>query len=288
MEPERWVAYEERLDAVLGHIHDHMDQPLDLIRLAEVAGLSPRYWHRIFTAAFGESPSLVVRRVRMQHASAQLANTTRPVAEIAAEVGYPDVSSFGRAFLTEHGVPPARFRAEGSHTRFRLARREGDPDAFDVRIEDRPPIDCLGVRHRGPFLRIDQAFADLRMWYAARGHPVRAGDHIGVFLSDPTRTDEEGLVSVACLPRPPGVDDPTLIAPGAATVEPRTWAGGRHAVLTHVGPYAQMPDAYDWLFGCWVPRSGHALGDEPVAERYLSPPGTPPPRITTEIWLPLA
>lgn len=36
-------AYEERFDLVLSHVYEHLDEPLDLIRLAEVAGISARH-----------------------------------------------------------------------------------------------------------------------------------------------------------------------------------------------------------------------------------------------------
>lgn len=67
-------SYEDRFDLVLSYVYEHLDQPLDLIRLAEVAGMSARHWHRIFSAAFGESLPALVKRVRLQRAVALLAD----------------------------------------------------------------------------------------------------------------------------------------------------------------------------------------------------------------------
>lgn len=47
--------YRERLSRVQAYIHDHLDQPLDLARLAEVAHLSPYHWHRVYHALYGET-----------------------------------------------------------------------------------------------------------------------------------------------------------------------------------------------------------------------------------------
>ena len=50
-----WTDYQERLSRVVAYIHDHLDEPLDLNRLAEVAHLSPCHWHRVYQALYGET-----------------------------------------------------------------------------------------------------------------------------------------------------------------------------------------------------------------------------------------
>jgi AraC-like DNA-binding protein len=57
------ARYEARLNRVLDHIHDHLDEPLDIDRLAEIACLSPYHWHRIYQAMHGETVAATVRRL---------------------------------------------------------------------------------------------------------------------------------------------------------------------------------------------------------------------------------
>jgi AraC family transcriptional regulator len=67
-----------------------------------------------------------------------------------------------------------------------------------------------------------------------------------------------------------------------------TIAGGPCAVLTYVGPYASMRAAYDWLYGSWLPRSGHEPAGGPLVEEYFNNPrDTPPNELRTDIRLPL-
>ena len=284
-----WVNYEERFDAVAVHISEHLSDPLDLIRLAEVAGLSPRHWHRVFTAAFGEPLAAYIKRKRLQHASFLLANTRESVAAIAVSCGYPNVSSFTRAFGAAYELPPARYRIAGSHVAFDRARAAFDPLAFDVQIRDVAPLDCLAVAHRGSYIQIDEAFRDLEIWYAAHGHGSKAQQLFGIYSSDPTQTPEAELRSLACCPRPAGlVGSPVPVSAGAAEIVEITIAGGSYAVLSHSGPYADMPAKYDWLFGCWLIASGYQLSEQPVVEQYVTlPHNTPPSDLRTEMWLPL-
>ena len=65
-------------------------------------------------------------------------------------------------------------------------------------------------------------------------------------------------------------------------------AGGRHAVLVHKGPYAELHKAYNWLFGTWLPASGEEPADRPCFEEYLNDPQqVPPEEWLTAINLPL-
>ncbi|WP_119696993.1 AraC family transcriptional regulator [Microbacterium halotolerans] len=286
---ETWIEYDERFDAVLTYIYDHLDEPLDLIRLAEVAGFSPRHWHRIFVSAFGESLSALVKRVRLQRAVSLLVSDTMPVRRIASECGFPDQSSFTRAFKAATGTTPARFRSSGTHVDLRMARARQDPDAFEVRVRELTQVRCIAARHRGSYLTIDRTFHELRVWLAAHGHDLADQDMYGVYLSDPTRTPESDLKSIACATVPPGISgrlEP--LSPDAAQVESFTIRGGPYAGLTHIGAYADMPDTYAWLFGHWVPESGRRLADDPVVERYISSPqDSAPTSNAVELLLPL-
>ncbi len=64
--------------------------------------------------------------------------------------------------------------------------------------------------------------------------------------------------------------------------------GGRHAVLTYTGPYADMRQAYRWFLGTWLPKSGHEAADAPIFEAYLDDPRhVPHSELRTLIHLPL-
>lgn len=80
-------------------IHDHLDEDIDLNRLADVACLSPYHWHRIYHAINGETIAVTVRPLRLHRAAGLLANTPMPVETIAQMSGYGGVAAFSRAFI---------------------------------------------------------------------------------------------------------------------------------------------------------------------------------------------
>lgn len=81
--------------------------------LAEVAAalhLSPRSLHRRL-AEEGANFRLIKDALRRDFALARLAKTDRPIADIAAELGYADPSAFYRACMEWTGSAPSAYRA---------------------------------------------------------------------------------------------------------------------------------------------------------------------------------
>ncbi|MCZ8382279.1 GyrI-like domain-containing protein [Mycobacterium sp. CPCC 205372] len=73
---------------------------------------------------------------------------------------------------------------------------------------------------------------------------------------------------------PPGMDQ--LLSPA-----------GRYAVFLHRGPAADGPGTYRYIFGDWIPKSGHTVDDRPhlavMGERYI--PDSPDSE--EELWIPI-
>ena len=56
----------------------------------------------------------------------------------------------------------------------------------------------------------------------------------------------------------------------------------------HVGPYAELECAYEWLYSDWLVHSGEDLADFPCVEHYLDDWRTVAAAdLRTEVWLPL-
>ena len=53
----------------------------------------------------------IALRLRMRRARQPLATTEKPLAEVALRTGYADPSNFHRAFLSQTGMTPGRFRS---------------------------------------------------------------------------------------------------------------------------------------------------------------------------------
>jgi len=101
---------ETSLRLALRYIEDNLDQELSIPQIAGYIAVSPRQLSRIFKEFVNTSPAEYVSRARLDRAATLLRSTDRPVKDIAAQVGMPDIHYFTRAFARYAGAPPASFR----------------------------------------------------------------------------------------------------------------------------------------------------------------------------------
>ena len=276
------AKYEERLGRVTAYIYDHLDDDIDLNKLADVACLSPYHWHRIYRAIHGETIAATVKRLRLHRAAGHLANTAMPIDEIARRSGYRNQQSFTRAFGAVFGMPPAQYRHEGSHTKFQLSRESGAPSMYDITIKTVPAMTAATIGHVGSYMEIGKAFDRLFIRLGTTNSAGIGTRMIGIYYDDPGAVPEDKLRARAGV-----VMD--QICPIGPPLERTKIQGGTHAILRHKGPYADMDAAYQWLYGEWLLQSGREAADAPIFEEYLNNPrDTPPTELLTDIFLPLS
>ncbi len=280
-----WRHFDPRMRRVVDHVYAHLDEPLDLLRLAEIAHLSPHHWHRIYHSLCGETMAATVKRLRLHRAAGWLANSADPVSAIARRSGYPNLQSFTRTFSSVYGLPPARYRASGQHTAFVAFDRVAPGAAHPVTVAHLPAVDVIALDHAGPYMQIGQSFDALFGRVAALGL-VRPGVRmLARFFDDPSVVPEADLRAQACVA---GCAEGEAAAPLPFPLHRATLPAAECAVLVHTGPYATMGAAYRWLFGEWLVGSGREPADAPVVEQYLnSPRDTAPADLVTHIRLPL-
>lgn len=282
MKPLTRLDYGERIARVAAHVAAHPDGDHDLDRLAAIACFSPWHFHRIYRALMGETVADTSRRVRLHRAAGALVRGDAPVAEIARQAGYGSAEAFARAFAAAHGVTPAAYRAGGAlHPLPGATPTQEEPDMYDVQIRTLPPLTTAALRHVGPYMEIGATFERLFAWAAARHLVGPQCRMLGVYYDDPESVAPAQCRSDACL-----VVADTQALDGE--VRRVTVAGGLYAGIVHKGPYAELEKAYRWLFGTWLPGSGHEPADQPPVEEYLNNPrDVPPAEWLTEIRLAL-
>lgn len=103
--------YHARMQRVLDHIDQHLDDDLGLDVLSGVAAFSKYHFHRQFASTFGVSVHRYVQLARLKHASHRLASKDAPsVTDVAMDAGYDAPDAFARAFRQRLGQSPSSFR----------------------------------------------------------------------------------------------------------------------------------------------------------------------------------
>jgi AraC family transcriptional regulator len=288
--------YKRRLVRVLGHIQQHLDEPLRLGELAGLACFSPYHFHRIFKGMVGESVKEYVRRLRLERAASQLKLGSAAVIEIALDAGYESHEAFARSFKAYFGASPSLFRrirrphiervSSGIHyrpgetvQRFRTLRRG---ETMNVEIQQMKPMRVAFLRHVGPYGEVGVTWDRLLTLMGKDGYLGGNTMMLGICHDDPEVTPPSKVRYDACVTV--GDDyQPT------GDIQVQVVAGGEYARTTHTGPYNGLGRTYTEFLGQWLPRSGRELRDAPCFEVYLNDPqSTDPEDLLTDIYAPLA
>jgi AraC family transcriptional regulator len=291
-------SVESRLAGAAMFVRSHLDERLTLEGIADVAGFSPFHFHRIFRVAFGENLSAYVIRRRLQRAARELARGTDSITDIGLRCGYESPSAFGRAFARAFGMTPSAYRAAPDPSIFALIdglptprchpepvegrpRVPHRPDVIEAagspanasaessdRIERYPERKALGIRHTGPYDRVDATL--FRVYEIARRHGLlAAGRLLGLSYDSPDLEAHETLRFDACITLETSGDIAAARADGLRDI---TIAGGDYAVYRHRGPYERITHAYDRLVAAWILTGRFALRDAPFINTYYSDP----------------
>jgi AraC-like DNA-binding protein len=99
-----------KLRRAVEFVEAHIDEPINLERLAAVVRLSPFHFHRQFKRSTGLTPSKYVLRARIERAKDLLSDSELPIVEVAAQVGFADQSHFSAVFREATSMTPKTYR----------------------------------------------------------------------------------------------------------------------------------------------------------------------------------
>ncbi len=301
--------YVQRINSVFDFNDGNIDGDLSLRNLASVAGFSPFHFHRIFHAMVGETLNHFRQRIRVERAATQLINNPKKsITDIALACGFSSSATFARAFKEAFGMSATEWRA-GGHRKHRNARKmesnagqgrsklQIDSDTFtfyidgetqnlvwrmkvkdgnpiQIEVKDMPELHVAYVRHTGPYQGDSQLFGNLfeklMTWAGPRGL-LRFPETmvLCVYHDDPDVTEADKLRVSACItvPEDTAVD---------GEIGKMAVAGGKFAVARfELGP-DEYGDAWDFVYGRWLPQSGYQPDDRLCYELYHGGPGDHP------------
>jgi AraC-like DNA-binding protein len=98
------------LERVAAHIENHLSE-VYAGDLPAVCGCSAAHLSRSFKAAYGESPSRYINRLRIERAAIRLAASNDDISRICYDVGFNSLSYFYRLFSAIKEETPLSFRA---------------------------------------------------------------------------------------------------------------------------------------------------------------------------------
>ncbi len=284
--------YRNRVERVLEHINVHLDEPVTLAHLAEIAGVSPFHLHHQFSAVTGVPLTKLVQLLRLKRASMGLVfQPGRRITDIAFEAGFENAESFSRAFRRELGQSPRAFRYAPRwltwRERFRLQHLRPRPVqsfseriVMNVRIVEFPETHVAALEHHGaPGLEYDTVRRFVAWRVANRLAPDRHRSY-GLHYNDPRTAGENYRMDVCA-----SMDGP--VPENVEGIVSKVIPAGRCAVARYVGSRDEVRAA-QYLYETWLPVSGETLRDYPLIFHYVNVgPNVAEHEMITDVYLPI-
>jgi len=298
--------YTARINRVIDYIEANISKDLSLKELATVAHFSPFHFHRIFSAMVGETLNGFIKRLRIEKAATMLVqNPKKSITEIAFECGFSGSSAFARTFQETFQMSASEWRAgeyQKNSKNGKTGSKEGKPvgnirQDFDVysfyidsmtkqmwrvemktnkelitnvEVKDIPEMHVAYLRHIGPYAGDEQLFGNLfnRLctWAGPRGL-LRFPEtkFVTIYHDNPDITDETKLRTDVCITIP-------LDAQVDGEIGKATIPAGKYAIAHFEIMPDQYGDAWNAVYGGWLPESGYQPDDRPCFELYLNDP----------------
>ena len=100
----RWLEQAKEL------LHERFAEPLKLADIAHAVSVHPVHLAQVFHKSYHCTVGDYVRRLRIESACRDLANSESPLADIALSAGFCDQSHFTRTFKHLIGIAPSEYR----------------------------------------------------------------------------------------------------------------------------------------------------------------------------------
>lgn len=300
--------YQSRINKVIDYIDQHLSEPLNLDKLADVASFSRFHFHRIFRALVGESVGQYVSRLRVEHSTRLLTyHPSKSITEIALDCGFSSSATFARAFRGTFGMSASEFRELGDEARSKIRKTDrkigqadGNPgkdfevkmDLFaqnnqqywtimsneqvvaNVEVQNLPELTLAYVRHIGPYVNNPELFGSLMTkifaWAGPRGLVnFPHTQTLAVYHDDPQVTEADKLRLLVGI----SVPEETEVD---GEVGKMTLAAGKYAIGKFEIEGNQYESAWNAMYQQWLPESGYQPSNSPSFERYLNDPSKHP------------
>ncbi|GJH40039.1 AraC family transcriptional regulator [Capnocytophaga sp. HP1101] len=282
MKPITRNDYTQRINKVVEYINHHLDEPISLKTLADIANVSHFHFCCIFKAIKGEAPMAFIARVRIETAAQLLRYSALPVEQIAFNIGYESPASLSKAFKNQYGITPTQYRTDKEIYIMKKEFFLPDLALKAPKIIELEPKNVIYVALTGEYGTLDYGKAYEQLWAVVKAQKLftKGIEMICVSYDDPKITEAQLQRSDICL----HIHKP---AEPQGEVSCKTLAGGKYAVFFYQGSYDHLSAVYDAAMR-WVVNSEYEVRDEPMFEKYLNDRRrTPEEKLKTEIYIPV-
>lgn len=293
----------ERINRAVNFINNHLDDPLSLERVAEVASYSPFHFHRLFKEVIHETLNAYIIRKRIEKAASILMRRKDvSITDLYLKYGFNSNSSFTRAFKKFYGLSPTAFRNKVPDQFSKISKTESKNGQItvefekdicsisnhkiwnemnaNIEIKEMPVLHIACISHIG-HLYLDITYEKLLKWARAQGLLDKPEVKMLTIYHDSFKVTAPDKVRMsACI----AVDEPISSEGeiGAAKIEKGKFIVGHFEVAGE-----DLGKTWSSLF-MWLNRNGYKTTERNCFEIYHNDYRTHPERkFILDMYIPI-
>lgn len=264
------------------YINENLSKELTLKEIANVAGISGYYFHRLFVSVTQEPPAQYIRRLRLERAMFDLLMTTKSLNEVAESVGYGNRSALTKSFKKHYNKSPLAIREHAIEAKSGL-----DPSEYIIVEPEIRKVESFtllytriknGCCEDSTFLETWKsilAFAELD------GNPHKDISYFGIGKDCPIITPRNKMRVFT------GISGLENIIPFSVFRLIKI-IGGTFAVFRFRGDYANIKQLYTYIYHKWIYEVDYEISDITFYEKYLyAPTAENLNNIDMEVYIPI-
>ena len=282
-----------QIQKVTYFIENHLDDELDVMTLAKVAGYSHFHFCRIFKIHIGESAISYATRLKLERAASEMISGKKSMLEIALDAGYKTPTGFLKAFKTRFGTTPTAYKQSTQKELYKYKESMMDKTT----IVEREEVQVVFTRELGNYMKSSELAWEklsgqmngLEKLFSQKPPSIEMklgegnAEALGICHDDPQITNEKNLRYDAALVW----TEAEVQELAKYGFETKSVSGGKYAVLSYKGDYEVSEKAWYSIY-TWVEKNGYIFRDEPAFEKYIDAwSEKDPTKIQTEIYVPL-
>lgn len=240
----------------LRFVHMNIYEDISLEEVSSYVGLSPYYFHKLFTRYTGEAFKSYIRRIRLQNAAFRLRVEPSKIIDIAFDSGFHTHESFSRAFTKRFNTLPSAYKKALPSTTFRASLR-------DFTIEYFQATTCQYKSHVGAYEDVLTPEYSGSLWQqlACEHTPKSLLNHelYGVSYDNPSIVQGKDIRYDACI----------ALSDMQPTHPTLTLKAGQYLTVKHVDSTQYLSQSYLYLIYDYLPHHQLKIDyNEPPFEQY--------------------
>lgn len=265
--------YRRRLEKLYSFILENLSEDISSDDAAKAAGFSTFHFHRIFKSLTNETLWNAIKRIRLETAAKLIiaGSSKMSMSTISMECGFSSPAAFSRAFTAYFGISPSKWKksriCKDSNSTFAYI----SPDKLPSYSVDVEAIDSIKIAYTSTLKgygesEVQKAFWELYQWAETHKIVTPKTQFIGIGLDDPAITPDSKCRYLNA------IEVNKQLYERDNSVSFMTIPGGKYAVLQFRGTRNDIPAAYAYLCGVWLPRSNYFPSNSFSFEWYREAP----------------